>query len=187
MKMQDEGCDITAGLKELGPQDIRETAFQILEKAAREKPGRVLIESIGGYLQYIRVYGQEMSPATMSGIFYIYDSYNNVEYLQITPFRLEISCYTQNREPRNILEIIGDLKKSEEIWICANARVIKKFDSNTYLMKLADRLFLIKAGFLGIKEEGDLSWLLIYTDRDRELQAVKIYCAEDKDILSLLL
>lgn len=175
-----------SGVKEYGPEELAEIAFSLLEKAAKEWPRRIVIgwtrhsyrsDDIGK-VGYIQVCEHE--------IFSERDNDRWQEWVQVDPIEKRVSYCSEDGDPRDVNEIIGELKELNEYRIGICAKILKKLNDTELIVKVLDRFFLVRTDFLVREKENMHRWFLVRNDRDPSISRCKFFEVSKKEILPLL-
>jgi len=134
-------------VKEYFPHDFRKLALETLDKVAETEPERIAINRQGDKLIDITVY--ERAPGERrcysrrkTRVFYIQWSGFAMESIQISPpYDCHIPCLTEDGTPREIKEIVEDVKKVDKYKIGVTVRILKKLSRSEVVASLPRQSF----------------------------------------------
>ncbi len=176
-------------MKAHGPEEFAKLAFSLLEWAVENNPRRIVVGRITqdyhprrkylGKLGFIQICEREI---------YSEREYNMwQERIEIVPLKICIPCLTESGDPRDVREIIRELKELNEYRMGICVRILKKLSHHELYVKLFDRYFHIRTDRIVSENENMYRWFPVRDDTGK-IDIASEFCEVDKsEILASLL
>jgi len=180
-------------VKEYFPHDFRKLALETLDKVAETEPERIAINRQGDKLIDITVY--ERAPGERrcysrrkTRVFYIQWSGFAMESIQISPpYDCHIPCLTEDGTPREIKEIVEDVKKVDKYKIGVTVRILKKLSRSEVVASLLGKVFLVEMPHRISELKADYYFFLVSDDIFPTLPKGYFYELDGEEALLYLL